>query len=144
MCSALGFSKYLDNVLTVKARSGLHTQTKNIKCSCECGAFKVESFPCGCMGIVADKAGSSVLPMLHMTDTNEFLKRVYTDLPACHNPAPSSRLLLPAHRYKQTNRKNLVTRETNGKRVPSILLPALLTKPGIRMRKPRRTGMSVA
>jgi len=53
---------------------------------CECGAFEVESFPCGCMGIVADKAGASVLSMLHVTDTNEFLKRVYADLPEYYDP----------------------------------------------------------
>jgi len=53
---------------------------------CECGAFEVESFPCGCMVIVADKAGTSALPMLHVTDTNEFLKRVYADLPEYNDP----------------------------------------------------------
>ena len=35
---------------------------------------------------MADKAGKSVLSMLHATDTNEFLKRVYTDLPEYYNP----------------------------------------------------------
>jgi|APCry1669189567_1035234.scaffolds.fasta_scaffold07424_3 hypothetical protein len=53
---------------------------------CECGAFEVESFPCGCMAIVADKAGENVLPLLHVTETNEFLKRVYTGLPEFNNP----------------------------------------------------------
>lgn len=53
---------------------------------CECGAFEVELTPCGCMGIVAEKAGYSVHSMVHVTDTNEFLKRVYADLPEYYNP----------------------------------------------------------
>ena len=49
--------------------------------SCECGAFEVESLPCGCQAYVACKAGVSIAPLFKYTETNPFLKSVYSNLP---------------------------------------------------------------
>jgi hypothetical protein len=60
--------------------------------NCECGAFKVDSIPCGCMVFVGEKAGASeqVESFVEVTDTNQFLKTLYTDLPPFVVPGTES------------------------------------------------------
>ena len=77
--------------------------------SCECGAYLVESIPCGCMCIVAEKAGLSVESLLPTFCTNEFLKSIYTNLPEFHVPgteflAGGSGATVPADKPQQPGR----------------------------------------
>ena len=70
--------------LSIKGSGPVRERVVNVSSSspsCDCGAFSLESFPCGCMVYVAEKGGNSIDSSLHASDTNAFYKSIYIDLP---------------------------------------------------------------